>query len=152
MGIEITVIDDSDKVGWFASATRIGEIYMSSVETMVDNVKKEVGNKKISRLNILDHGNKDGIQIGNDWITDKTLSIFETKLGELKPYFENNGFVHLQHCEIGQNRTLLLRLAKIFGVSVYAGTGLHNPVYRFNFGGYVRADADGTFNSDAGRP
>ena len=28
MGEEITVIDDSDIVGWAASATRIGEVYM----------------------------------------------------------------------------------------------------------------------------
>ena len=53
MNIEITVIDDSDAVGWFASATRLGEIYMSSVSTKVENVKKKVGNKN-------------GIQIGND--------------------------------------------------------------------------------------
>jgi hypothetical protein len=152
MGIEITVIDDSDKVGWLASATRIGEIYMTSVTTMVDNVKKKIGNNKISRLNILDHGNKSGIQIGNDWVSNTSLPNYQGKLRELQPYFEANGIVHLQHCNVGQNRTLLLSLARIFGVSVYAGTGKHNPIYRFNFGEYVRADPDGTFASDAGRP
>jgi hypothetical protein len=53
MGEEITVIDDSDIVGWTASATRIGEVYMTSVGTMVSKVKQEVRIKRISRLNIL---------------------------------------------------------------------------------------------------
>ena len=48
MGIEITVIDESDHVGWLASATRIGEVYMNNVNTMVGNVKKKAGNKKIT--------------------------------------------------------------------------------------------------------
>lgn len=152
MGEEITVIDDSDIVGWAASATRIGEVYMSNVVTMVANVMQEVRNKKISRFNILDHGNSQGIQIGNDWITVKTLPAFAPELKKLKPLFEKDGFVHLQHCNIGQNRTLLLSLAKLLGVSVYAGTGKHNPVYRFNFGEYVKADPDGTFHSKADRP
>ena len=152
MGEEITVIDDSDIVGWAASVTRVGEVYMSSVKTMVANVRKEVRNKKISRLNILDHGNSQGIQIGNDWITEKTLTLYEPELKKLKPHFEKKGLVHLQHCNVGQNRTLLLSLAKLLGVSVYAGTGKHNPVYRFNFGDYVRADPDGTFHTKVGRP
>ena len=42
-------------------------------------------------------------------------------------------------------------LAKTFGVSVYAGTGSQNPVYRFNFGDYVRADPNGNY-AKAGRP
>lgn len=57
--IEVTVIDDSDHVGWAASATRTGELYMSSVKTMVDGIISELKSKpgtKISRLNILDHG------------------------------------------------------------------------------------------------
>lgn len=152
MGIDVTVIDDSDHVGWLASATRWGEIHMTSVSTMVKNVKNEIGDKKISQLNILDHGNKNGIQIGNDWISNKTLSKYQGKLKELHKHFESDGIVHLQHCNIGQDRVLLLSLAKIFGVSIYAGTGKHNPIYRFNFGDYVRADPDGTFKSDVDRP
>jgi hypothetical protein len=115
VGEEITVIDDSDVVGWAASVTRIGEVYMSSVKTMVANVQKEIRNKKISRLNILDHGNSQGIQIGNDWITVKTLNLYVPELKKLKPHFERKGIVHLQHCNVGQNRTLLLSLAKLLG-------------------------------------
>lgn len=152
MGENITVIDDSDIVGWASSATRVGEIYMTSVATMVKNVKKEIRNKKISRLNILDHGNSKGFQIGGDWVSVKTLPLYAPELEKLKPLFEEKGFVHFQHCYIGQNRTLMLSLAKLFGVSVYAGTGKHNPVYRFNFGDYVRADPDGTFETEVKRP
>ena len=60
--------------------------------------------------------------------------------------------MHLQHCDVGQNRTLLLRVAQVFGVSVYAATGKYNPVLRFTWGDYVRADPDGTFHTDVGRP
>jgi hypothetical protein len=42
--------------------------------------------------------------------------------------FASSGFVHLQHCGIGQNRVLLIELAKTFGVPVYAGTGKHNAM------------------------
>lgn len=152
MGETITVVDDSDIVGWAASATRIGEIYMSNVVTMVKNVQKEIRDKKISRLNILDHGNIQGIQIGKDWISVKSLPVYASELAKLNPLFENKAFVHLQHCNVGQNRTLLLSLAKILGVSVFAGTGKHNPVYRFNLGDYVRADPDGTFTTEVDRP
>ncbi|MGH6928532.1 MAG: hypothetical protein ACREEV_09470, partial [Dongiaceae bacterium] len=62
-----------------------------------------------------------------------------------------HGFVHLQHCDIGINKELLAALAKIWDVPVYAGTGAHNPVYRFNRGDYVRADPNGWVRR-AGRP
>ena len=35
MGIEVTVIDDSDKVGWVAAVFRLNEIYMSDVNSMI---------------------------------------------------------------------------------------------------------------------
>lgn len=164
MGTEITVIDDSDYVGFGAAMFREGEIYMTDVASMVANVLAalrkhyrscapgRVEYTTMSRLNILDHGNKDGLQIGNDWISAVSLPKFEPALKKLRGRFDQGGFVHLQHCEVGQNRALLTSLARIFGVSVYAGTGAHNPVYRFNFGDYVRADPNGTFTRDVGRP
>lgn len=161
---EITVIDDSDIVGWIAGAVREDEIYMTDVESMVKNVLKALRpysrtcsypptpSITISRLNILDHGNTDGIEIGKDWIDVSTLPAFKPILGRLKGNFSASGFVHLQHCNVGQNRVLLLDLAKTFGVPVYAGTGAHNPFYRINFGSYVRANPDGSFHADAARP
>src|SRR5688572_28696178 len=111
--MEITVIDDSDHVGWAASATRIGEIYMTDVASMVKNVLAEAGSNKISRLNILDHGNDTSFQIGTDWISLHSLPSFESELSKLNGHFTASGFVHLQHCEIGQNAPLLTKLAKI---------------------------------------
>jgi hypothetical protein len=106
----------------------------------------------MSRLNVLDHGNANRIQFGDDRVDVGNLATFQPTLQRLRNYFDTDGFVHLQHCDAGQNETLLVRLAQIFGVSVYAGTDSHNPVYRFNWGDYVRADPDGTFAKDVGRP
>jgi Domain of unknown function (DUF4347) len=178
MGVEVNVVDDSDIVGWAASATRTNEVYMTSVSTMVDNVIQALQDMRpyrlactpvpytpvcvpgltrgpaprMSRLNVLDHGNSSRIQFGDDRVDIGNLATFQPTLQRLRGYFDSDGFVHLQHCDAGQNETLLVRLAQIFGVSVYAGTGAHNPVYRFNWGEYVRADPDGTFNKDVARP
>lgn len=167
MDVEITVIDDSDIVGWAASATRIGEIYMQDVASMVNHVLQalrvytrsptgtaapQISYNRLSRLNVIDHGNPQGLQIGSDWISIATLPNFRPTLALLAGNFAPNGFVHLQHCNIGQNRVLLIELARTFGVPVYAGTGKHNPVYRLNFGHYVRANPDGSFDAEASRP
>ena len=152
--VEVTVIDDSDIVGWIAAFTRTGEVYMTNVRSMVANVLSvsSFRGRKISRLNILDHGNTQGIEIGNDFVTMRTLGRHRPQLAQLHGKFAAGGFVHIQHCEAGQNRTLVIRLAQIFGVPVYAGTGAHNPVYRFNLGEYVRGNPDGSFDTDVGRP
>jgi hypothetical protein len=168
MDMEITVIDDSDFVGFAASSVREGEIYMQDVASMVKNIFARLRiyrractpsdsnsgymYNKMSRLNILDHGNKNGLEIGTDWITVATLPQYQPTLALLAANFAAGGFVHLQHCEIGQQRPLMLSLAKTFGAPVYAGTGKHNPVYRFNTGTYVRAEPNGKFNGNAGRP
>jgi hypothetical protein len=178
MGVEINVVDDSDIVGFLASVSRVNEIYMSDVNSMVDNVIQCLQDMRpyrlgwsnvpftpvtvpsitrgtaprMSRLNVLDHGNSSEIEIGDDVVDTATLPTFQPKLQRLRNYFDADGFVHLQHCDAGQNQTLLLRLAQVFGVSVYAGTGAHNPVYRFNWGAYVRADPDGSFHKDVDRP
>ena len=63
-----------------------------------------------------------------------------------------NGFVHLQRANAVHNRSLLIEFAKMFNVPVYAGTGAHNPLYRFNFDDYVQANRDGSFDTHVGRP
>jgi hypothetical protein len=151
--MEISVVNDSHAAGWLAAATRVGEVYMSNVATMVTNVLDKVGeNGLIERLNVLDHGNNDGIWIGKDYITVKSLSEFEATLAKLRPKFSGEGFVHFQQCDIGQNLNLLRALAKIFGVPVYAGTGSHNPIYRFNTGDYVVCMPGGTCKTNVPRP
>jgi len=164
MNIEVTVINDSHIVGYLASVFREGEIYMKDVSSMVSNVLSALRAAsrtcsvasaqyvhQLSRLNILDHGNPSGIQIGADWVDATTLPTFAPTLSRLAGHFSSIGFVHLQHCQVGQNQALMTGLAKTFGVSVYAGTGSQNPVYRFNFGDYVRADPNGNY-AKAGRP
>ena len=176
MGIEVTVIDDSDTTGWLASATRIGELYMSDVKSMVTNVTTFLNTKKkkMSRLNLLDHGSPFGFQIGSEHINSGTFPAHATELVKLRTYFEKGAFVHLQHCQIGQNTRLLARLAALLDVPVYAGKHYQNPIYRMNVGGtthegwltgklktipnpfkafeeYVRVDPNGTF-TDTGRP
>lgn len=151
-GVEITIIDDSDYVGWAASATRLEEIHMYDVETMVNNVLKRAAIFKINRLNILDHGNESSIQVGKDWISLGNIEGYRKTLSRLKGHFHRNGFVHLQHCNIGQNQQLLIALSKMWGVPVYAGTGKHNPVYRINFGDYVKCLPDARCIDNAERP
>jgi len=138
--MEITAIDQSDATGWLAGASRTNEVYMTDVETMVRNVLRKAGGYTISRLNLLDHGNRQGFQIGNDWISPATILGYSSKLAKLKGHFSQTGFIHLQACDIGQNPSLLLLFGSIVGAPVVAGTGAHNPIYRFNFGDYVRCE------------
>jgi hypothetical protein len=152
MNMEITAIDDRGVVGWLAAASHIGEVYMTDVESMVDNVLADADGRRISRLNIGDHGDAWQIQIGDDRINLGNLHQFEAQLQRLQGHFTADGFVHLQHCDIGQNQPLLRELARIWQVPVYAGTGDHNPVYRINRGEYVRCNPDGTCAENVDRP
>lgn len=149
---EITVVDDSDIVGWVAGAARVGEVYMTDVRSMVTNVARQAGRRPIDRLNILDHGNSSGVEMGTDWIDETNFTTFEPFFILLRGRFARNGFVHLQHCEVGSNHRLLTLFARAFGVRVYAGTGAHNPVYRFNLGDYDYCDPTGVCAHNIGRP
>jgi hypothetical protein len=164
MDVEVTVINDSNVVGYLASVFRADEIYMKDVASMVDNVLSSLRGasrvcapglpkyvNKLARLNILDHGNPSGVEIGSDWINTSTFPRFASTLSRLYGHFSPVGFVHLQHCQVGQNQALLVAFAKTFGVPVFAGTGSQNPVYRINFGDYVRADPSGAYTK-ASRP
>lgn len=169
MGIEVSVVDDSDYVGWAAGATRAGELDLRNVTQMVDAVIGHLrtyvppvnphaitihamshgrvpmpptpipGSARLSRLNVLDHGNTSGGEFGSDWVTVSSFATFAGQFQRLRPWFGQTGFAHLQHCEIGQNVRLLEMFADAFGVPVVGGRGLHNPVYRANFGYYTRA-------------
>lgn len=150
---EITVIgEDGGAAGFLSGATRAGEIYMSDVASMTVRVIAQADGDKITRLNILDHGNSKGGMFGKDWVTLDSFEKFAPHLAKIQPHFDRSGFVHLQHCEIGQNEDLLRFFALIFGVAVYAGTGSHNPIYRFNFGDYVRCSPSGTIYHNVIRP
>ncbi|MFO1352290.1 MAG: DUF4347 domain-containing protein [Gammaproteobacteria bacterium] len=136
-----------------------GTVIMVDTNSMVQNVLGRLGffrklnpNRKISRLNILDHGNPKSMEIGSDEIDDTNIGSFAKVLGLLRGNFDDDGIVHLQNCEIGNNEKLITAFARAVGVPVYAGTGKQNSVARFNTGQYVRANPDGVVDRNVGRP
>jgi hypothetical protein len=134
--VTITVIDQSDVTGWMEAATRWGEHEMTDVASFVRVVQQAAGNRRIARLNIFDHGNSQGFEIGTDWISTSTLSGHSTQLRALRGMFAPNAYVFIGACEVGQARQLMQMLADLWGVKVVAGTGKQNNVYRINFGTY----------------
>lgn len=168
MSVTVTIIDDSDRVGIAAAVTRASELYMTSVADMVAKVLAFLasytpapssnsflvhamshgrvpmpvtpapGTTKMSKLNILDHGNTAGLEIGTDWVSTASFAGFQREFARLTPKFETDAYVHLQHCEAGMNMRLMEMFADTFGVPVVGGRGLTNPVYRANTGNYVR--------------
>lgn len=130
-----------------------GDVEMIDIASMVRNVIAHLARRRISRLNIIDHGNEQVMEIGSDSLsTAADVAAHAATLGRLRPHFASNGFVHMQNCRAGQNRAVVCALATTFGVPVYAGTGLQNPLLGFNFGDYVRCHPNGTFNPNVGRP
>jgi Domain of unknown function (DUF4157) len=130
-----------------------GDVTMTSVSTMADAVLKFAGVRLINRLNVIDHGNEDGVEIGDDWLaTPDDVKRFAAGFARLKGHFTGDGFVHMQNCHAGKNQALICALGAAFGVPVFAGTGFHNPLLGFNFGDYVSCGASGTWNPNAGRP
>lgn len=130
-----------------------GDVTMTDTVSMVTNVLAFLRGRKIHRLNIMDHGNKDGVEIGHDWMeTPADVATHAGDLGRLTSSFGSGAFVHMQNCHSGKNQPLICALARAFGTPVYAGTGPHNPLLGFNFGDYVRCEPSGAFTPDAGRP
>jgi len=126
---------------------------MTDIATMVTNVKKFLNGRSMHRLNIMDHGNENGAEIGDDWLqTPAEVATHASTLAGLRGSFAGGGFVHMQNCKTGQNRALICALSTAFGAPVFAGTGLHNPLLGFNFGDYVRCDPTGSFNPNVPRP
>jgi hypothetical protein len=130
-----------------------GDVVMTDVMSMVRNVIGFLRGRSISRLNVMDHGNEDGVEIGNDWLASRAdVAAMAGTIGGLRGHFASGSFVHMQNCRSGQNKDLICALSAAFGVPVYAGTGLQNPLLGFNLGDYVRCAPGGAFNPDAGRP
>jgi hypothetical protein len=118
--------------------------FASNIRGMVAVALKKAGSLPIRRLNIIDHGGPEAFRFGSDRVTGRNISTFEPFFAKLNGRFSYRGFIHLQHCKVGQQHGLLRRLARITGVSVYAGTGLNWPQFGFNAGDIVRANPDGS--------
>jgi hypothetical protein len=161
--VEINAVDDRQEAStaWYKpwrytgplTGFFRGDVSMTNVSTMVDAVLKFAGARLIKRLNVIDHGNEEGVEIGDDWLTGAAdVKRLGAPIAKVKGHFTSDGFVHMQNCHAGQNQTLICALADTFGVPVFAGTGFHNPLLGFNFGDYVSCSASGKWNPDAGRP
>ena len=158
--MEITVIDQRSSPGplWtvgkfagpIARVTNPGAVPMRNVSSMVHGVIKRLGGAKLTRLNIIDHGNEKGFELGDDLVTAESIGQHSRQLGLLKGRFAADGFVHLQHCKVGQDRLLLLMLSSIVGAKVYAGTGL--DLFGANLGSYTGCQAPSACDSQFFRP
>ena len=142
-----------DKVmDWVDGAARLCEIYMTSASSMATNVLAKAGGNRISRLNVIAHGSPALVLFGNDLIGMQNFRRFETSFLRLRHRFTENGFVHFQICEIGQNFGLLKFFAKAFGVPVVAGAGSENTLFRFNWGTYTKCYPTGLCTPNISRP
>jgi hypothetical protein len=119
---------------------------------VVTRIAAKANGNKISRLNIVDHGNETAADFGKDSISIDTFETFAPYLAKLQPLFNKDSIVHLQQCYVGKNHDLLRMFALTMNVTVYAGTGTYNSFYRYNDGEYVRCSASGTIYRNAIRP
>jgi outer membrane protein OmpA-like peptidoglycan-associated protein len=141
--MEVDVGDEYDATGWLEGFVRVGEVYMTDVNSMVTNTLTALGTGRMSRLNIRAHANPTGMRIGTDWVDVTTFSTYQARLARLSGRFAPGGFVHLQGCEVGQDEPLMRLFAATFGVNVYAGTGSQNNILGFNMGSYVMCNPAG---------
>ena len=155
MPIVVTVIDTSHFVGWIAAVTYLNEVEMTGIEDMVGKVIDHLARNpepapftpppnpgarpaKMSRLNVIDHGNNEQIKIGKDLVDTGSFPRFRDTLARLAPHFAPGAFAHLQHCDLGQNIRLMELFADTWRVPIVAGTDMDNPHFRVNHGNYVR--------------
>jgi hypothetical protein len=144
IGAEVIAIDDTDGVGDAESATTIGEVTFQNVETFVDNVMSELGDRWMSLLHIQVHGNPTGIWFGRDHVTVNTFVNYRRRFAQLSEYFTDGAWVDLRACEVGQNLPLLHKFRELWGVGIVAGRGLqYNVVFEANLGRYQIVTADG---------
>jgi hypothetical protein len=142
-GAEIIAIEDSDWVGWMESATTTGEVNFSSVESCMNGVLADLGDRSLALLHIQVHGNPGGMSFGSDYISVATFETFRAQFARLSGKFVSNAWVDFRACEIGQNVALMQRFNQLWGVGVVAGRGLQNNLYDANRGRYQVIFPDG---------
>jgi hypothetical protein len=171
MSLEVSVISSrsitEDFASWAKAATMIGEVEVLNVADMaaklvaLRNAQAVTAESAlIGRLNLMDHSTTseddedeiEGVRCGSDTITTQNLANFETSLRKVHYCMSARGFVHLWHCQIGKNETLIKELARIFGVDVYAGTGNQNAILGFNWGEDVVCSPGGVVKRNVPRP
>lgn len=103
--------------------------------------------KKISRLNIIDHGYEDedgdphyaGVDIGSDYIDTTSFNSYRSQLSRLGPHFDSDGFVHIENCHVGRDVRLLEMFSDAFGVPVVGARSYGHSGFPTNLGRYIRA-------------
>ena len=143
-GAEIIAIEDSDSVGWVESATTIGDVTFRSLETFVDAVEEQLGDRKLALLHIQVHGNPDGMGFGRDWVSITSFDNYRAQLGRLSGKFISQAWVNLRACNVGENVDLMHRFRQLWSVGVVAGRGKQNNVLDSNFGFYQVIFPDGS--------
>lgn len=121
--MDIWIINDDDKDCKIVSDAMQGELPMDNPYSMVFNLIKALGGRKLRHLTVLDHGNSSLLKIGHQTITPGNFAGYRWTFKQLRPHFAKDGSVRLMHCMAGQMPDLLKLFAETFGVPVLAGTG-----------------------------
>lgn len=123
--------------GPFIALTTIGEVTMTSAESMVDNVIDALRpGERLAALRVVDHGWRDGLELGDDMVTERSFDRLAPVLAALHGHFACGGFVHFIGCHVALKPGLMHRFARLWDVPVYGGTGTTNG-YRMNGGDWV---------------
>jgi hypothetical protein len=91
-------------------------VLMRDVGTMVHSVIVRLAGARMNRLNIVDHGNEKGFEVGDDVVTAENIGRYSATLAQLRGRFAPNGFVHLQHCKVG---AILLSAVPVVATASY---------------------------------
>ena len=167
----VDVIDMEDPILGADRAAQLGRLGAHSIKLrmygmsngvgqMIQDLASSVPAGRLQVLRIWSHGRSGGQTISGGhggeafrvahWtgISVANLDVLAPTLARLKTLFLPSGRVELRGCEVASGsdgRTLLLRLAKIWGVPVLAGIALQ---YRAEWDGNVtRASPSGTLTS-----
>ena len=139
-------------VGWGAwaqPAAGRGEIIMTGVAQMVAAVLRRIAAgtpaaRRISLLNIHDHGTPRSFNIGEEEVTLATLPQRAADFARLRPHFAPGGVVRLGHPGIARHPALVQGLALLLAVPVYAGMAAeHGSAALLPGAGRICAHPDG---------
>jgi hypothetical protein len=150
-----------------------GEVSMTSVNNMVNNVLAAAQWQKIEMLRIVDHGSVEqvddkkggkgkkgdhhkkmrcNLQFGDDKVNVGNFKTYAAQFERLVEKFASDGYVHLAHCWAAKDHELLRLFAGLFGVPVYAGTGKRAQWTRTQFGELVVCYPNGKIHIDVELP
>ncbi|MBO6512086.1 MAG: DUF4347 domain-containing protein [Roseibium sp.] len=133
--------------GKFAGWMHSGEIELRTTKQMVDDIfKKLKPGQKIRSLKIVDHGNNQCQEIGDD--NARYSSFMKSELTgmpsqialqfqRLKGHFAKNGYIWLAGCNVGRAKKLLGAVSRSTGATVFAGTGQQYHPGDVNDGKYI---------------